>query len=88
MSRPVGHPTIGSQKKLDNQESIIAEERNFVASFGVNITPIYRSQCSFLVQVGILDTVSCPIVVDAGYRFLKLGFSFFRVVAFLLTVLY
>ena len=44
---------------------MIEGEVDFEATFGVvNNTTIYMSECSFYVQVWMLDTGSCPSVVD------------------------
>ena len=52
--------TVGFIKIVTIKGSILQEEGDFVASFGVNNTPIYMSQCSFIIRGGLLETGSSP----------------------------
>ena len=54
--------TVGLKNRNDSRSG-----GGFVATFGINNTPIYRAKCKFLVQGGTFDTGSCPIVVDDWY---------------------
>ena len=62
-------------------------ETDFVITFQVNNTPIYRSKCSFLVHGELIDTGSYPSIVDDKYWIPSVN-CVFQNVAFLWSLLY
>ena len=56
--------TVGLQKKRNDLRIHYWGGGRFYGYFGVNNTPFYMAQFSFLVQGGPLDTGSSPSVID------------------------